>query len=47
MTNQYSNPPAWSTAWIKHHPDRMEHGDCGSEVGNVDADAARPSQKLR
>lgn len=47
MTHQYSNPPVPSTAWGKHHLDRMEHGDRGSEVGNMDADAARPSQKLR
>ncbi|SEB77896.1 hypothetical protein SAMN04490239_1626 [Rhodococcus koreensis] len=50
MTNQAPcSPPrsAWSTTWIKQHLDRMDRGDHGREVGTMDADAARPTQKQR
>ncbi|MDF3312981.1 MULTISPECIES: hypothetical protein [Rhodococcus] len=44
----HSTPSAvWSTAWIKHHLDRMEHSDSGTEVANMEADAAPPSLKPR
>ncbi|WP_157180136.1 MULTISPECIES: hypothetical protein [unclassified Rhodococcus (in: high G+C Gram-positive bacteria)] len=39
-------PPVRSTAWIKHHLDRMEHSDHGSEVGNTNADTV-PAQQRR
>ena len=50
MTNPspHSSPPSgWSTAWIKHHLDRMEHSDRDSEVGIIDADTAPASQQRR